>query len=359
MSRPPTVPPAEAGDSSLRVETLSPENRPAVTRLAASAWDRSHRAEALAWRLEASGALTASVAISRGECVACVFAMKRRYWSRTGPVEVLEPFDWYTDEAWRPKGAGVRVMKHLLSSPVPVIPLGGSEAAQRLLARLGYRHAWTAKRWVLPLRGAFLAWRGRPPLLARAFDAVAPLAYRPRAGRHDGVRAEPASNPGAALDQIIQDQQRFDLVPRPDAELRRWFHGAPAEMGLYLGFNLLAGGTMVGWAWGRVVTAEGLRFGDIQDLILADDAIALYPAAVRQVAAALAGFGVDAVFCTTSCPDTQAALARCRFRYDDTLPVFARWPDGEPPARALITSGHTEHAFFPTPTAAESAWAGG
>jgi hypothetical protein len=129
-------------------------------------------------------------------------------------------------------------------------------------------------------------------------------------------------------------------------------------MGLYLGFNLVAGGRMVGWAWTRILSANGMRVGDIQDLILADSALDLYPTAVAQIAAALAGFGLDAIFATTTCPDTQAALEGHRFRLDCTLPIYGWLPGRTAPPSALITSSHAEHAFFPAPNAAESAWAG-
>jgi hypothetical protein len=291
------------------------------------------------------------------DCVACVFALRRLYWTPAGDVECLEPFDWFTLEAWRPKGAGLRVMKRFMTGSRPLFALGGSAAAQNLFTRLGWRPLCTTKRMVLPLTGRYLAWRGRGPLVTRGFDLAARRFYAPRRPARRGLRLEPSGSPGPAFGAIIERQRRFDCVARPDPSLLRWLRDAPPGMGEYIGFNLLAGHAMVGWAWARVLTAGGLRFADLQDLLLADEARDLYPLAVRHMAAVLAGFDLDAIFATTSCPDTLTALEQARFRFDDALPVFAWWPGADLPTRPLISGSHAEHAFFPTPTAAESAWA--
>jgi len=357
MAHPDKPTPTESGHRGLTIESLGAARLPALFALARQAWDRSRSPESLAWRYEHCPSLEASLAMHGEECVACVFALRRTYWTPAGAIECLEPFDWFTAEAWRPKGAGLRAMKRFMSGSRPLFALGGSVAAQNLFTRLGWRPFCTTNRLVLPLTGRFLEWRGRGALLARGFDLTARRFYAPRRPMRSPLRVEPATSPGPALGSIVQRQRRFDCVPRPDLGLLRWLRAAPPEMGLYLGFNLLVRDAMVGWAWARVLTAGGLRFADLQDLLLADEARDLYPVAVRHVTAALAGFDVDAIFATTSCPDTLTALTGARFRFDDALPVYAWWPGQDLPTRALIMGSHAEHAFFPSPTSSESAWA--
>lgn len=349
-----TSPPAGRG---VAIELLGDGNRRAVAAFAAQAWDRSRSAAALAWRYQDCPALEAAIAMDGRECVATIFGLKRKYWSAGGDVECLDVFDWMTTEHWRPLGAGLRVMKRLMAGPCPLLSLGGAEAGQDLVKRMGWRHLVTAERLVLPLRGRFLAQRGHSALVSTAFDLLGGLYYAPRRRQSSGLRVEAASSPGPALSLITERQRRFALVPRSDPATLDWFRRAPAEMGLYLGFNILHGDTMVGWAWARVLRANGMRMADLQDLLIAEEARELYPAAIASIASILAGFGVDAIFSTTSCPDTLRALRAAHFRLDAILPVHSWWPGTPPDGPVLVTSSHAEHAFFPCPTSAEAAWA--
>jgi hypothetical protein len=341
-------------EQGLIVESLAPRHYGAVVDLSAVAWDRSRSGETAMWRYVQCPTLEGSVALHGGRCVACVFAMRRTYWSPGGDVEVLEPFDWFTTEEWRPRGAGLRVMRHLMSGPLPLVAMGGSADGQKLLARLGWKHLWTAKGLQLPLTGRYLASRGRSRIVARGFDLLGRPFHRPRRLRRGDLRVEPAATPGPRLEEIMRRQGRFGLVPRPNAAVLQWLRNAPAENGLYFGFNVLLQDEMVGWAWARVATSAGLRLGHFQDLLLSDEARHLYPAVVRKVASSLAGFGLDAVLAASSCPDTLAALAAARFRLDNVIPVYV-WGD-VPPGVALITGSHAEHAFFPGPTARDAVW---
>jgi hypothetical protein len=131
-------------------------------------------------------------------------------------------------------------------------------------------------------------------------------------------------------------------------------------LGQYLGFNLVLGDRLVGWAAARVYSVEGLHQAEILDLFLTDDAIGLHPVAARHLVSVLAGFGVDAVFAASSCPATLAALESCHFRLNHPIPLLGWWGGRKPPTGTpLLTSSHAEHAFFPSPTAAEAAWAAG
>lgn len=341
----------------LAIAPLNPENREAVVALATRSWDRSRNPATLAWRYEHCPSLEAAVGLAGGECVASIFGLRRSYKTSGGDVECLDVFDWMTTEQWRPLGAGLRVMKRLMSGPRPLLALGGAAAGQELVRRLGWRHLGTAERLVLPLTGRFLSHRGHPATVARAFDLIGGVYYAPRQKREELLHVEPAGCPGPAYQSILERQKRFALIARTDTTTLDWFRRAPAEMGLYAGFNLLLEQRQIGWAWARVISANGLRFADLQDLLLADDAREWYPAAVRSVTTALSGFGVDAIYSTTSCPDTLRALRSARFRLDAILPIHAWWPGTPPDGPVLVTSSHAEHAFFPCPTAAEAAWA--
>jgi hypothetical protein len=280
------------------------------------------------------------------------------YWTRQGDVECVEPFDWFTREEWRPKGAGLRVMKHLMTGTRPLIAMGGSEAARKLFLRLGWTHFATADRLFLPLTGRFLTSRRRGPAVAAAFDLLGRPFYVPRRRRlPDALRIEPGALPGPRLNTLIERQRRFALLARPSLPVLQWLHEAPPELGCYLGFNVVVEGEMVGWARARLFTADGLRLGELQHLFLADEAVSWYGAAVQHLLPLLAGFGLDAIYAATSCPHTLRALRAHRFRRHHDLPLYWWSHDQPAPASALITGVHAEYAFFPAANARESAWA--
>jgi hypothetical protein len=170
------------------------------------------------------------------------------------------------------------------------------------------------------------------------------------------MRVEPSATPGAALNAILEGQRRFALVARPNPAAWQWLREAPPEIGGYFGFNLIVENQMAGWAAARVFTSNGQHLAELLDLVLADDAIGFYPAAVRHLVYLLAAFGVDAVFAATSCSHTLAALQSCRFRLHHDVPLYGWWKGREAPGSALVTGSHAEHAFFPTATAGDSVW---
>ena len=97
----------------VRIEELSPSNREAAIGLARNAWVRPTEAAYLAWRYgSAAVQQVAALALASDVCVATMFAMRQTYRTPAGIAEALEPFEWHADPAWRPRGAGLRVVKH-------------------------------------------------------------------------------------------------------------------------------------------------------------------------------------------------------------------------------------------------------
>lgn len=343
----------------LRIASLDASTVAAVTRLARSAWDRPDSEAYLQWRYQHAPGQEAAVALCGDECVAMLFALQRRYLTSEGEHDALELFDWYATEEWRPRGAGLRVLKHLMKDGRRLMALGGTPPARALFERLGWRAVDTAWRLNLPLRGRYFLKRGRGPAFARTFDLLARAAFRPRARRAAGVTLEPATTLSPAVDDLVRAQRRFTSLRLPDHRLHAWLLDAPAALGLYLTFHVRVGEHVAGWASARVHHADGMRIGSLQEVFLADDAVGHYPAVVSSLCSILAGFEPDLLTAVTSCPDTLASLRALRFRPDYDIPVYSWPPAPQPPAgRTLADAGHAEWAFFPISTSAEAGWLG-
>lgn len=356
MTADPSPAPAHAAPS-LRIARMDAGSLGAVMRLAGTAWDRPTSDAYLTWRYQEAPGQEAALALLGDECVGSLFALSRRYRTPDGEREALELFDWYATEEWRPRGAGLRVLKHLMKDGRQLLALGGTPPARALFERLGWRPIDVAMRLNLPLRGRYFTHRGRGAAFGTAFDLLARAAFRPRARRADGVVLEPTTNLSPAIDALVRTQRRFAFLRVPDHRMHAWLLSAPAALGLYLTFHVRIGEHVAGWATARVHHANGLRTGSLQEVFLADDAVRYYPAVVSTLCEVLAGFDPDVLTAVTSCPDTLASLRALRFRPDYDIPVYS-WPtpSGASPGRALADAGHAEWAFFPIATAAEASW---
>lgn len=325
-------------------------------RFACEAWDRPNDAPYLGWRYQACPAQEAALAVHGPDVVASMFAMRRTYLAGGSEVECLEPYDWFADDVWRPLGAGLRVVKHLMKGPRPILALGGTDAAKALFLRLGFTEIAVATRFNLPRRGRYFTVRGRHPLFALAFDLLGRPLYRPSRRPETTVQLERTKELSPEIVGIAREQQRFSLMRLPDVGWWRWLSDAPPSMGTFLAFHVTLGGRLIGWITARVFSAGGLKVGAIQELFLRDDAVDFYQDTVRAVSVALDEFDVDVISTVTSCPHTTDALRRLRFRIDEHQSLFSWWPGGAAPqGAALADGGHAEWAFFPVPSAAEAA----
>ena len=338
----------------LRVEELSPCNRDAAMAIARASWDRPTDVEYLAWRYVRAVDQEAALALASDACVATMFALRRTYRTPSGIADVLEPFEWHADPAWRARGAGLRVIKHWMAGARPLLALGGTPVAVRLFERLRWSLLCTGRNYVLPLRSPFLRARGRGRAFAAAFDALVRHYFTPRRSR-GGVGLVVVDAPGERARSIAESQSRFDWMRLPDPLSWAWLRSAPATVGRFIAYHLVVDGEVVGWATARVHRAGGVTCGQIQECFLRDDARRHYADAVRVICVELARMQVDAIGCVTTCPDTIAALRGLRFRHDNDERVFV-WNGGRPVAEgpALIDSGHADREFFPLPTAAEA-----
>lgn len=322
--------------------------------------DRSRTREFEDWRYRDCPAMEAAIAMVHGKCVATMFALRRRYQTPDGRREWLEPFEWHASEEWRAQAPGLRLVRHFMKGPTPLITVAGTDVATGLLERLKWSHIGFANRYVLPLTGRFLMSRGRGAFLSYAFDIIGHQRFAPKRMRDSELTLEPANSFAPALSDIVSRQRRFALMRMPDQTVSRWLQSAPAVVGHYLTLHARVRDELVGWVTGRIFSRGSLRIGELLEVFLDDERRSLYPALIAEAGSILAGFGTDALLCTTTCPDTTAALIAMKFRPDDSRPVFIFWRNGPSlERRPLVDGAIADHAFFPVPSARDSLWLDG
>ena len=78
------------------------------------------------------------MAISNGECLAFVDSQMRSYALSGETVVFQESSEWYCQPKYRPIGLGVSVMKKMMERDEPIISIRGTDASQKLVAKLGW-----------------------------------------------------------------------------------------------------------------------------------------------------------------------------------------------------------------------------
>ena len=339
------------------IEEIDDGNREAVIAFTNAHQDRPQTAAYESWRYRDCPAMQASVAMTDGECIATMFALRRTYRTADGERVFLEPFEWHASEAWRAQAPGLRLVKHYMRGETPLIAVAGTDMAAGLLVRLKWTQVATVERFALPLSGRYLAGRGRGPLVAGVFDVAGRAFFTPRRPRRSALELEPASVPAPGIAALVAAQRRFALMRAPDPETSRWLQRAPSSLGAYMTFHARSEGALVGWATARVFPHGSLLHGELLEVFLADHSREHYPELVAQVSATLAGFGADVLTAATTCPDTIRALRALRFRPDDHRPAFAWWGRTAAPTGPVLVDGAiSDHAFFPQQTSGGSAW---
>ncbi len=347
----------DAPTQHLQVVPLDDANRAATVDFLRGNDDRPRGRAFERWRYSDGPSMEALIALAGDRCVATMFSMRRRWLTPGGPVEALEPFEWHASEAWRAQAPGFRIVRQRMREPRPMIAVAGTDQAADLLRKLKWAEVTSAYKYALPLSGRWLAMRGRGPVVCAAFDRVGPFVFAPRRVREAGLEVEVAGAYAEEVPALARTQRRFALMREPDPVTWAWLQRAPASVGHYVAFHARRGGRLIGWGTGRVFQNGAVRVGELLEVFCVDAHRDATAGLVREMSAVLAGFGVDALVATTTCPDMTTALRALRFRPDDIRPVLAWWGPGGVPAGPILVDGAIgDHAFYPVPPAAAAAW---
>ena len=310
-----------------------------------------------AWRLEQCSALTNWVAMLDGECGALVSTLKKTWRIGGEAISIYEIFDWRASARYRGKGLGALVLKRVMDEGLPLMTLGGTDDTLRILPRMGWLTVAEGKAFALPLRGEFIARklerRGRlaSRVAAMVFGVGGPLWFRARRGSvADRWQVSPVTSLDDSCIALYDADRTHGAIATLDHDVLAWAVHGYGRPGQFLSFTLRAEGAPRGWGVCRVVVNEGRRTGEIIDLFVSGDDEEAASALIGEMTTCLAGFQVDAVVTTASCPVVQRALRRNRFITGHSHPLLM-FPGrhAAPAAPIHIMRGSADYFLIPRP----------
>jgi hypothetical protein len=239
---------------------------------------------------------------------------------------------WFVDWATLPGeggvGVGVGLLRRAEAATEALLTLQGSADTREILPRLRWHSVETPATWVLRVSARAIAERG--PVRRHAWMRLPALAVGSLVSR--GARVARPADAGLALHEVDRFPASYDavwlerrsefspLMERASAQLN--FMCADYPGGGYRRFLVAEGERVVGHLVLRLDEKDGARRGRIVD--------ALWPRArpgtidwlTRAACWMLQERGVDYIECTVSAGDFARALAACRFRRRQAVPVW-------------------------------------
>ena len=261
---------------SLELDLFSPTHLLAVARFSEAVWQRPRTSRFYEWRYLECPNQRGFLMLRDGQCLATAWFFVRRCQTGDGSMECLEFLDWAALPEVAGRGLGVRLLQHVMNGPLPIISVGGSEEARRLLPGLEWISPGGVVQFFLPLSGRFIADRldrlRLPKPVARLAGSVVAHGWF-RAGRRTSVHGGTVMSvrePTTELPALYSNERRN--VPLPDPAFLRWVLAAPKEHGDYELFYFRVNGHLKGWSFIRVRDSITGRIGEIIDLYtMADD----------------------------------------------------------------------------------------
>jgi hypothetical protein len=249
----------------------------------------------------------------------------------------------------------VRVLERLMREPEPLLVVGGSAEARDLLARLGWRRAGAATRFVRPLAPAVARAAARRlgvPVGAAALAARTRDAWRAAHGARTprGARMVAVASVGAEVDALYRGRTAYGTLALWSRERLRWMASGFAGAGHFVPLYFARGERLLGWALLRLAPGEADCVAELVDLLEPSADAELYAWMIGEVVRVARGFGAERIGASTSCPAVAAALRAHRFADAGPLPIHV-WP----PARAdlpgplLLGSNTRDTAIHPLP----------
>lgn len=285
-------------------------------------WDKEFQQEFLAWRYARRTDGETLIAMSGSKCVGLIDTFIRRY--RVGGREVLvrEPCDWYCQPGNR--GVGMRLMKFLIAQGEPLLGVGLPKTAIAIASRLNWAHLLDAQDFILPITARRLA--AALVRKARLGDGSA-TRYIPR-----GIRLRPSSawTKHRVVDGVVEDLAPHDwsgedwrdgqdgdgyaLAPVVTRSYVQWLASAPTSLGNVFCLAFRVKGALMGLSICRIEASKVGRKARLIHLQSSAPNVKTLRWMIAENVHRASQLHAESIFCRSSCPTTNAALASLRFR---------------------------------------------
>ena len=346
---------------SITIQPLSEDTLPAVIELVLEAWHREWGPEfaerMLRWRFLLRQNGDTVLVMDEGRCVAMIDSFVRDYLIDGDVVKVRELCDWFSRPDYR--GVGLKPARIMMKKPEPIISIGGSNATQALLPRLGFKPLpQPAIDYTLPLTGAALVdglfKRYRIPGRRTGMRLAKHFTHPHRWGdsRHksavDGIAR--ISRNGTQLSSTTPPGDQYQLASLINAEDIAWLLAAPEELGQFKVLEFLVDNQVIGVTLNRLNGQNEPVEGTIVHLQSAQVSVEIYRWMIDESISMLAASGASSVKCRTSCPTLADALQSSHFIRRKALQTLWWSPDLKAPSGpSLLSRFRADDALHPYP----------
>jgi hypothetical protein len=338
-----------AHQMALRLLRLEHATRPAFEKLVSDAWGANWGNELsqalISWRYyDRQPENDTWIALDGDQCIALLDSFVRPYALDGRIISIRETCDWFCQPKYRPFGVGLKLMRQVMTNPEPMLTIGGSEATQAILPRLGWTSAPDAHRYVLPIRtrGAAATWLRRHwPRRERLAEAVPDLSFfrRPRRAPALAGGTVQIEDPDQGILSSLPLPARSGLVQILLDSERRWISRMPLWFAqpAWLAFSI--DGRPVGRSFSQMEpTASGFE-ACIVHLEALDESTAVMNWIVSETARFLVGRGAGLIRCSASSSHKAAALVKSGFLNCGIRPSYW-WHAAGTPAPSSLDAGY-------------------
>lgn len=343
------------------IEPLTEKHLAAVGELTLEFWRREWNPEftrkLLHWRFLQRPCGETLLVMDEGRCIGMIDSFVRDYLLEGHLTKVRELGDWYSQPEYR--GIGLRTMRMMMKKPEPIMSIGGTEATQALLPKLGWKPlAHPAADYALTITGAApvnaVAQRygipGKRLMVGIANRLTHPrrwLSSRPKPRDNTSVRpyagstAEISGVPSAGFYQLAS------LIRNDEID---WLLQAPEEMGRFMVLEFLVDGEVAGVSVSRLFNAGNLKQSNILQLQTSRVSMDMYRWMIDETTYQLAAGGASSVRCRTSCTIVADALKELHYRKRETLQtVWWSREEAAPQGPKLLSRHRADDGVQPYP----------
>ena len=321
------------------------------------AWDPQFTQEMLHWRFLQRPHGETLLVMDGDRCVGMIDSFLRDYLLDGDIVQVRELGDWYSRPEYR--GIGLKTMRSMMKRPEPIMSIGGSEATQSLLPKLGWKPlANPAADYALTVTRAALVNAASQRLGIPGKRFTVRLANRfthPRRWflsdpRHrDNATVRPYVGTSGAIGGIPSAgfYQMASLIGREEI---KWLHQAPEKMGQFLALEFLIDDEVAGITVSRLFDLGYLQQANILQVQTSQVSMDMYRWMIEETTNQLVAQGASSVRCRTSCVILADALKELHFHKRDTLQTvwWSREQDA-PQGPVLLSRFRADDGIQPFP----------
>jgi hypothetical protein len=345
----------------ITIEPLTEATLPAVEDMLMRLWGRDWKPEfssrLFRWRFLDRKNGEAILVMDGTRCVAMIDSWVRQYMINGELVSVRELCDWFSLPEYG--GVGLKPMRMMMKKAEPIVSIGGSQATQSLLPKLGWKPLpHPAVDYSLPVTGGAIVERffkrfnlpGKQTCVRLANGISLPHRspdIHIESEREPAFREHSSNSPLLTVSPPRGSYQLASLIGTNEID---WICSAPEEMGEFIALEFLLDNQVIGLTLSRLFSGEHTRKANIVQVQSSQVSTDIYRWMINETTSLVASKGADVVKCRTTCAFIAEALHQLGYLKRDSWQTVWWSKNQEPPQGPILLSRYrADDAIQPYP----------